>query len=183
MNTESWMLIPGFNGGYIINRSGIIKSFRNDKNGRVMSIADNGNGYKSSPLSLNGVCKRYYVHRLVAITFIPNQKPNQYKEVNHIDGVKSNNNADNLEWCNRSINNLHARRTGLNKGRDMSGSNNPRYDHGNRCRSGEVKNCKECENPFTAKYVSSAFCNKLCSGRYNVKIISSLKSERQFSGV
>lgn len=55
--------------------------------------------------------KDVYIHRLVAKAFCPN--PNGYKEVNHIDGNKENNNAYNLEWCTRSQNNKHAYETGL----------------------------------------------------------------------
>jgi len=52
-----------------------------------------------------------YVHRVVASKFIPN--PNNYTDVNHIDGNKKNNNVNNLEWCDRSYNLNHAISTGL----------------------------------------------------------------------
>lgn len=52
------------------------------------------------------------IHREVAKAFIPN--PNNYKEVNHKDGNKQNNCVDNLEWCDRKQNQLHALKHGLN---------------------------------------------------------------------
>jgi len=52
-----------------------------------------------------------YVHRIVAKCFIPN--PSGCLEINHIDGVKTHNSADNLEWCTRSENNRHMFQTGL----------------------------------------------------------------------
>ncbi len=48
------------------------------------------------------------IHRLVAIAFIPNTTG--YNVINHKDGVKTNNNASNLEWCSHSQNRLHSAR-------------------------------------------------------------------------
>ena len=69
------------------------------------------NGYERVVLCNAGKSKRYLVHRLVAMLYVPN--PNNLDVVNHKDGNKRNNNADNLEWVTTSENLKHAFRIGL----------------------------------------------------------------------
>ena len=59
----------------------------------------------------NKKTKRHSIHRLVAFAFCSN--PNKYNHVNHIDGNKSNNNSENLEWVTCSQNHKHAFKIGL----------------------------------------------------------------------
>lgn len=65
------------------------------------------------------------IHRLIAIAFIPN--PKKYDCINHIDGCKTNNSIENLEWCDRKHNNIHAYQTGLKQGyfKGIKGYDNP----------------------------------------------------------
>lgn len=81
--------------------------------GQWLSICDNGHGYKQVFVSVKGIRYVRYIHRLVAECFIPN--PDGLPEINHKDGNKANNHADNLEWCTSSYNKYHAFRTGLKK--------------------------------------------------------------------
>ncbi|AXQ62742.1 HNH endonuclease [Bacteroides phage PhiCrAssBcn17] len=68
-------------------------------------------GYMMVNLSIGGKCKTFTVHRLVATAWIPN--PNNKEQINHIDGDKTNNSVNNLEWCTSSQNVIHAFDTGL----------------------------------------------------------------------
>lgn len=84
-----------------------------------MKAASTPTGYLFVGLKKNGRVKQMYIHRLVALHFIPNieNKPT----VNHINGDKSNNNDWNLEWNTYSENTVHAFSIGLMKsGQDCS---------------------------------------------------------------
>ena len=67
--------------------------------------------YKFVTLLINGQQKRMRVHRMVAMTFIEN--PDNKPYVNHINGIRYDNNVENLEWVTQSENIQHAVRTGL----------------------------------------------------------------------
>lgn len=84
---------------------------------RIIKPCNNGHDYLYVTKVFSGKKKKhFYVHRLVAATFLEN--PENLAEVNHIDGNKQNNNVSNLEWCSRRDNALHAARTGLHKPSD-----------------------------------------------------------------
>lgn len=105
---EEWKDIAGYELYYQISDIGQVK--RKDT-GKILKN-NIRNGYEYVTLCMNGQRKKFYVHRLVAIAFIPN--PKSYEQVNHKDGNKSNNKVDNLEWCTQKENLMHAFRTGLN---------------------------------------------------------------------
>lgn len=109
MKIDEWVLIEEFP-DYEINRSGVV---RNRKTRKIKNPTPMKGMYPK--VSLQKGHKQYArnVHVLLARAFIPN--PMGKPEVNHIDGNKSNNNLDNLEWVTRSENMVHARRTGLHK--------------------------------------------------------------------
>lgn len=67
--------------------------------------------------------RQEYLHRLIGKAFISN--PNRLLCMNHKDGDKMNNSLSNLEWCNKSHNNLHAYRSGLRKSGRGGGHNAP----------------------------------------------------------
>ena len=95
-----------FNTKYIINNLG--NKIINTENGEIINQYNLG-GYCAT--QIDG--KRELVHRLVALTFIG--IPSNYDElqVNHKNGIKNDNRAENLEWCTNSENVLHAYRNNL----------------------------------------------------------------------
>lgn len=111
---EIWKDIKGYEGLYKVSNRGNIKSLnyrRKLGNERILPGSCDGKGYLQVGLCKNGVRRKFAIHRLVAEAFIEN-KYNK-KEVNHIDGNKSNNHVDNLEWSTRSENVKHAYDNGL----------------------------------------------------------------------
>lgn len=116
---EVWKDIPNYEGIYQVSTLGRVRSLTRDvwhgtfsytRKGVIMSTF-NTTDYDSLTLHKDGIRKIYTVHRLVAMTFLPN--PDNLPDVNHKDGNKLNNRLDNLEWCTASDNVKHAIRTGL----------------------------------------------------------------------
>lgn len=125
---ETWKDIFGYEGFYQISNLGNVKSLdRIVKNkaskrrgeyfvqikGKYPKQHKNPDGYMRVDLCKNKKHKSILVHRLVALHFIPN--PGMLDQVNHIDGDKTNNCVENLEWCTQIENAAHAVKTGLFK--------------------------------------------------------------------
>ena len=108
--------IKEYKGFYAITESGEVWAYPNPKKGRwkegrFLKTWLIGNGYKTVMLYKNLIPKKFLVHRLVALTYIPNSK--NLPEVNHVDGNRLNNNLENLEWISVRDNHSHAWRNGL----------------------------------------------------------------------
>ena len=105
---NNWYPIKGWEGLYEINKNGEVRNAKN-KNTIVGDI--NNCGYYRVSLYNQGQSKKYFRHRLVAEHFL--DKPEEKDFVNHIDGDKSNNSLENLEWVSQSENEKHAFENGL----------------------------------------------------------------------
>lgn len=123
---EEWRDIEGFENIYQISNFGRVKRLQRtvivfnrfkycERNlaEKYMSTYVLPKGYQCVKLHHKKHRRSEYIHRLVALAFIPQEESK--KEVNHKDGDKHNNHVDNLEWCTRKENIQHAWDTGLNK--------------------------------------------------------------------
>lgn len=102
------------NNDYEVSNLGNIRSLKNNKihllkpfkRGTSNKYGDGRGCYLAVRLLNNGKEQDYAVHRLVAMAFVPN--PNNLPQVNHINGIRNDNRAENLEWCDNSYNIWHS---------------------------------------------------------------------------
>lgn len=117
---EVWKDVVGFKDYYQISNLGRVKSLERYKKNysklqlveeKILKQSISKRGYYVVNLC-NGVkCRPYGIHTLVGKAFVTN--PNNYTQINHIDGDKLNNSIDNLEWSTQSHNMKHAWKNGL----------------------------------------------------------------------
>jgi len=114
---EIWKPIPNYEGSYEVSSEGRVRSI--DKlvktgirhsetrlrKGRTLKPNLKRNGYLTIDLSKDNKVKTTTIHRIVAKVFIDN--PENLPQVNHKDGIKSDNRVSNLEWCDNSYNQQH----------------------------------------------------------------------------
>lgn len=128
---EIWLPVKSYEGIYEISNLGRVKSITrfvtdilNGKervhriNGCIFKYRVDQKGYPIVKISKNGHYRNIPVHRLIAAAFIEN--PSNLPAINHINGIKSDNRIENIEWCTIGDNTRHAFASGLikNKGVD-----------------------------------------------------------------
>lgn len=131
---EIWKDVIGYEGLYKVSNTGKVKSV-----GRSFEMCNRWNfpviiqvrekeliiakyknhGYAYCTLSKNSKSKKFKMHRLISIHFIPN--PNGFPFINHINAIRDDNRIENLEWCDHSHNMKHRFKMGY----DHSGVKNP----------------------------------------------------------
>lgn len=119
-----WRLVAvnGNSTGYMVSSTGKIM---NTRTGKILDPMVSRKGYHQICMNCNGVYTNPMVHRVVAQAFIPN--PENKPQVNHINGDKSDNRVENLEWVTCQENIDHAWATGLHKPRYGDDANASKY--------------------------------------------------------
>ena len=162
---ELWDYVPRFKNMVQVSTLGRIKSFYRYSAGKIIQCIDiDCFGY--ARVRIKG--KRYKIHRLVAETFIPN--PEDKREVNHKDGNKLNNRADNLEWATRSENQKQAYKIGLQKSSEKQKQAVSKWNKENRIKSvhqyklnGElIKTYKSCHDCSVELNTTNATVSRHC---------------------
>ena len=120
---ETFKGIEGYENLYEVSSCGRIRSL---KRSIIMKQYFDKYGYKRISLSKEGEKKSWFIHRLVAMTFIKN--PKNLPEVNHKNSRRDDNNVPNLEWTTHSQNIIHS------------------YMHGNASQLGENNTNAKCTN-------------------------------------
>lgn len=160
---EKWKKIEGYE-RYKVSTYGRIMNTE----GKILSQFLSDKGYPRVQLYKNNNCKCPYVHRLVANAFIKNTlvKP----QINHLDGVKTNNKVDNLQWCTNRENVEHAMANGLFR-EDVNGEDHPRTKLTN-------KQALEIRNAI----VNTAFSRKMLARKYGVteSVVKDIRYGRSF---
>ena len=135
MKGEIWKEIKGYENYYEVSNLGRVRSVdrivphsrgKRLRKGRLINGFTTAKGYYRVRLCLNGVGKNFSVARLVALAFISN--PENKPQVNHKNGIKSNNRVINLEWTTSKENINHADKEGL------------RNIKGDKCKTAKLKN-------------------------------------------
>lgn len=101
---EHWSPVIGYEGNYEVSDMGRVRNVRRDS----ILAPLNARGYRRVGLYLNGAMKLINVHHLVCAAFIGERPERQ--EINHKNGIRNDNRLENLEYCTRKANALHARR-------------------------------------------------------------------------
>ena len=148
--------IIGYEGIYAADESGQIWSYRRKK---FLNPFSNASSYPQVALYLNGKKKTYFVHRLIAETFLDN--PDNKPHVHHIDGNRLNASLSNLQWVTQEENNndeIHKARCNTRSRKVLCVETNTIYNSlteaakTNNCSVGNICHCCQIESRTIAGY-------------------------------
>jgi hypothetical protein len=178
---EKWkkisIIYPKIKNNYMISSHGRVLNLENNK---ILKHIIEPRGYHCVTLYFKlGGHKRFYIHDLVAKGFIPN-KDKAKNQVNHLNGDKSGNYMENLEWTTNLDNIHHAISTGLRK--SLYGENHPKNKYS---RDFISKICELLEKNFSPRKILKQL-NINCIGKeYHQykRLIKHIKNREQWKEV
>ncbi len=104
---EIWKDVVGYEGQYQVSDQGRVKSLL-WRTPRIMRPWLANTGYACVTLGVRGEKSKLLVHRLVATAFLPNPNSSYRNQINHKNGVRTDNRVVNLEWCSNQENAIHS---------------------------------------------------------------------------
>ena len=168
MEEEIWKPIKDYEGLYEVSNLGRVKSlnYKGTGKGKILKNIECSNGYLTVSLTKNGKQKVFYIHRLVAVTFIPN--PENKPCIDHINTIRTENCIWNLRWVTYEENNNNSltKKKMSENHREQDGENNPMYG---KHHSDETKRKISENNIWNDKERCEEARKKLSENHANVK--------------
>ena len=172
---ERWLPVVGYEGFYMVSSLGRVRLLERSgfrKNGRFFYVHSKIKkpyltkfGYYRLRMEKNKHSKHIFVHRLVAEAFLPN--PENKPEINHKNGIRTDNRVENLEWVTRSENIIHSYKFLGHKAPQLFGKDNPMCKIVLKIKDGVV-----IQEFFGAKAAAESIgvrtdtISKVCAGKY-----------------